>query len=266
MNRMRRRVTRRSVAAWSSGLGSLTEALHLAVTEAGDEVVVHHPHSLHEGITDGRPDKAEATLDERRAHRIRLTRPGGEIPQRASTVLLRRPTHEAPEKVAERAVAFLEVEECPGVADRGTHFLAIADDPRILQQLRDLLAIVAGYALGVEPVERLEETGALVQDDAPGEPGLEAIEHELREQVLVAVERYAPLLVVIREHQRVVAARPAAPDDGTILHGILGKKARGIVHRAPPRGQPGATLHRCATSGWSRSRAATSPHCQKWPS
>src|SRR5256884_2521112 len=183
----------------------------------------------------------------------------------SSTVLLRRPTHEAPEKVAERAVAFLEVEECPGVADRGIHFLAIADDPRILQELRDLLAIVAGYALGVEPVERLEETGALVQDDAPGEPGLEAIEHELREQVPVAVERYTPLLVVICEHQRVVAARPAAPDHGTILHGILGKKARGIVHRAPPRGQPGATLHRCATSGWSRSRAATSLHCQKWP-
>src|SRR2546430_10213421 len=160
MNGMSRRVTRRSVAAWSSSLGSRAEALHLAVTEAGDEVVVHHPHSLHEGITDGRPDKAEATLDERRAHRVRLTRPGGEIPQGAPTVLLRRPTHEAPEKVAERAVALLEVEEGPGVADRGIHFLAIADDPRILQKLRDLLAIVAGHTLGVEPVERLEETGA----------------------------------------------------------------------------------------------------------
>src|SRR2546429_4948832 len=104
MNGMRRRVTRRSVAAWSSALGSLTEALHLAVTEAADEVVVHHPHSLHEGITDGRPDKAEATLDERRAHRVRLTRPGGEIPQRASMGLLRLPTHEAQDKVADQPV------------------------------------------------------------------------------------------------------------------------------------------------------------------
>src|SRR5947199_9141773 len=96
MNGMRRRVTRRSVAAWSSALGSRTEALHLAVTEAGDEVVVHHPHSLHEGITDGRLDKAEATVDERRAHRVRLTRPGGGSPRRAPTVLPRRPTPEAP--------------------------------------------------------------------------------------------------------------------------------------------------------------------------
>src|SRR5437016_7620417 len=243
MNGMRRRVTRRSVAAWSSALGSRTEALHLAVTEAGDEVVVHHPHSLHEGITDGRPDKAEATLDERRAHRVRLTRPGREIPQRASTVLLRRPTHEAPEKVAERAAAFLEVEEGPGVADCGIHFLAIADDARIPQKLRDLLAIVAGHTVRVEPVERLEETGALVQDDAPGEPGLEAIEHELREQVPVAVERCAPLLAVIREHQRDVAARPAAPDDGTTLHRILGNKETGIVHRSAPRGHLGAAVH-----------------------
>src|SRR6266571_3587878 len=116
MNGMRRRVTRRSVAAWSCSLGSRAEALHLAVTEAGDEVVVHHPHSLHEGIADGRPDKAEATLDERRAH-------------------------------------------------RGIHFLAIADDPRILQKLRDLLAIVVGYTLVVEPVEPLEEPGAFVQHD-----------------------------------------------------------------------------------------------------
>src|SRR5436853_7630346 len=114
MNGMRRRVTRRSVAAWSSGLGSLTEALHLAVTEAGDEVVVHHPHSLHEGITDGRPDKAEATLDARRAHRVRLTRPGREIPQRASTPLPRRPPHAAPEQRAERAAPFLACEERPG--------------------------------------------------------------------------------------------------------------------------------------------------------
>src|SRR5207249_11280190 len=152
-------------------------------------------------------DKAEATLDERRAHRVRLTRPGGEIPQRAPTVLLRRPTHEAPEKVAERAVAFLEVEEGPGVADRGIHFLAIADDARILQKLRDLLAIVAGHTLRVEPVERLEETGALVQDDAPGEPGLEAFEHELREQVTVAVVRCALLLVVIGAHLRGVGER-----------------------------------------------------------
>src|SRR5437879_12551855 len=135
MNGMRRRVTRRRVAAWSSALGSLTEALHLAVTEAGDEVVVHHPHSLYEGITDGRPDKAEATLDERRAHRVRLTRPGREVPQRASTVLLRRPTHEPPETVAERAVAFLQVEEGPAVTDRGRHLRSIADDARIPPQV-----------------------------------------------------------------------------------------------------------------------------------
>src|SRR5690348_5604252 len=131
MNGMRRRVTRRSVAASSSGRGSPTEALHLAVAEAGDEMVVHHAHGLHEGVTDGRPHEAEAPLRERRAHRVRLAGAGGEIAQRAPVELLGLPTHEAPEKIAERAVFFLEVEECPGIADGRVHFLAIADDTRI---------------------------------------------------------------------------------------------------------------------------------------
>src|SRR5205814_4987788 len=133
------------------------------------------------------------------------------VAQGASTVLLRGPAHEAPEKGAERAALPLEREECPGVADGGSDLLAVADDSRVLEELRDLATIVASHALRVEPVERLEEAGALMQNDAPGEPGLEAVEHELREQVPVAVERDAPLLVVVSEHQRVIAARPAAP-------------------------------------------------------
>src|SRR5712691_7002165 len=128
MNGMRRRVTRRSVAASSSGRGSPTEALHLAVTEAGDEVVVHHADGLHEGVADGRSHEAEVSLGECRAHRVRLPGAGGEIAQRAPAKLLRLPADEVPEKGAERAVRFLEPEECPGIADRGIHFLAIAHD------------------------------------------------------------------------------------------------------------------------------------------
>src|SRR6185437_2219218 len=167
MNGMRRRVTRRRVAASSSGTASPTEALHLAVTEAGNEVVVHHAYRLHERIADGRPDEAEVPLDERRAHRVRLPGAGGEIAQRAPAKLLRRPADEAPEKGAERAVLLLELEECPGIPDRGIHFMAIAHDSGVLQDLRDFLAVESDHALGVEPVEYLQEAGALVQDDAP---------------------------------------------------------------------------------------------------
>src|SRR2546425_8206242 len=84
MNGMRRRVTRRSVAASSSGRGSPTEALHLAVTEAGDEVVVHHADGLHEGVADGRSHEAEVSLGECRAHRVRLPGAGGRSEEHTS--------------------------------------------------------------------------------------------------------------------------------------------------------------------------------------
>src|SRR6266404_146909 len=119
MNGMRRWVTRRSVAASSAGKGSPTEALHLAVTEAADEVVVHHADGLHEGVADGRSHEAKAPLGEGRAHRVRLPGAGGKIAQCAPAKLFGLPADEVPEKGAERAVRFLEVEECPGIPDRG---------------------------------------------------------------------------------------------------------------------------------------------------
>src|SRR2546430_868502 len=184
------------------------------MAEAGDEVVIHHAHRLHERVADGRSHEAEAPLEESGAHGVRFPGARRKVAQGASTVLLRGPAHEAPEKGAERAALPLEREECPGVADGGSDLLAVADDSRVLEELRDLAAIVASHALRVEPVERLEEAGALVQNDAPGEPGLDAVEHELREQVRIAPQRHAPLLVVIGEHQRVIAARPATLDHG----------------------------------------------------
>src|SRR6185295_12786745 len=217
MNGMRRRVTRRRVAASSSGTASPTEALHLAVTEAVDEVVVHHADGLHECVADGRSHEAVVPLDECRAHRVRLPGAGGEIAQRAPAKLFRLPADEAPEKGAERAVRFLELEECAGIPDRGIHFLAIAYDSGVLQDLRDFLAVESDHALGVEPVEYFQEAGALVQDDAPGESGLEAVEYELREQLPLAPQGHAPLLVVVGEHQGIVGARPAAFDHGPAI-------------------------------------------------
>src|SRR2546422_11626284 len=214
MNGMRRRVTRRMVAASSSGMGSLTQVLHLAVTEAGDEVVVHHAHRLHERIADGRSDEAEAALRQGVAHRVGFTGARREVAEGAAAILFGSPAHGAPEKHAERPVPCLELEERAGVRYRRMHLLAVAHDAGVLEELCDPLAIVTGHALRVEPVECLEEAGAFVQDDAPGEPGLKAIEHELREQIPVAPQGHAPLLVVIGEHQRVVTARPATLDHG----------------------------------------------------
>src|SRR5207247_3082725 len=88
----------------------------------------------------------------------------------------------APEKRPERPFPNLKLEETTGVRDRRLDLLAVAHDARILEELGDLLAVVACHALGIEAVEDLEEASAFVQDSAPGKPGLEAVQHELREQ------------------------------------------------------------------------------------
>src|SRR6267142_4588974 len=151
MNGMRRRVTRRRVAASRPGIGSLTAVLQLAVAEAGDEVVIHHAHRLHEGIADGRPDEAEATRRQGVAHRVGFTGARREVAERAAVILFGSPAHEAPEKRAERPVRCRELEERAGVRYRRMHLLAVAHDAGVLEELRDLLAIVAGHPLRVEP-------------------------------------------------------------------------------------------------------------------
>src|SRR5438093_7542746 len=62
----RRRHTR-LVSDWSSDVCSSDLALssQLAVAVAGDEMVVHHSHRLHERVTNRGPDKPKASLDQR---------------------------------------------------------------------------------------------------------------------------------------------------------------------------------------------------------
>src|SRR5690348_8312690 len=189
------------------------------MTEARHEVIVHHPDRLHERIADGGPDEAKPALGEGFAHCVRLSAAGWQVSQGAPTILLGRPAYEAPEKGAETTFLLLELEECAGIADGRAHLLPVSHDSWIFQYLFDLSGVVARHPRGVESVEHLEKAGALVEDYAPREPRLEPVEHELREQLTIAVERHTPFLVVVGEHQGIVVTGPAAFDHGPrILH------------------------------------------------
>src|SRR5205085_2203903 len=99
---------RRAGRPWGDGAARLAEpvpegttilpdrSLQLRVAEAGDEVVVHHPHRLHERVADGRSDEAESALDERLAHAVGLLGARRELAQRAARVLFGRAADEAP--------------------------------------------------------------------------------------------------------------------------------------------------------------------------
>src|ERR1039458_4110578 len=85
--------------------------------ETVHRMIVDHPGGLHEGVTNGRPDKGEAALLKVLTHGIALLRarrhlvaPG--IPHRA-------PTHETPDVGIEGAELLLYREEGLGIGHRG---------------------------------------------------------------------------------------------------------------------------------------------------
>ena len=92
-----------------------------------------------------------------------------------------------------------QVQYRPGVGDRRVHLARVADDARVGHQPGAVGVVEAGDLLGVEPGERLTEGGPLAQDRDPGEPGLEGLEGDPLEEGRLAVDRDAPLVVVVGE-------------------------------------------------------------------
>src|SRR5207244_1933306 len=119
------------------GLARGGETPQLGVSETGDEVVVHHPHRLHERVANRRSHEAEATLPELRTHAVGLPRPRGNLPQCFASMLLRHAAHKAPQERVEGAVCLLKVQEGAGVGQCGLDLLAVAHDPGVLQQSAD---------------------------------------------------------------------------------------------------------------------------------
>ncbi len=102
----------------------------------------------------------------------------------------------------------------------GLDLAAVADDARVAEQPLDVARAHPRHAVEVEAVERVAERFALAQDREPGEPRLEPFEADLLEEAPVFADRKAPLLVVVGDVQRIVAApRAAAGFDRARGHG-----------------------------------------------
>ena len=106
----------------------------------------------------------------------------------------------------------LDGEHGVGVRDGGLDLRAVADDPRIGEQALDVRSRKAGDCLRVEARERAAISLPLAQDRHPREPRLRSFERQVLEQMTIVVRRYAPLLVVIGDHQ-VVVSRPGTTRD-----------------------------------------------------
>ena len=118
-----------------------------------------------------------------------------------------------PDEFGEVFAGLLHVEVGAGAADGGFDLEAGADDAGVVEEAEDVGFFEAGYLFGVEVFEGLHEGFALVEDDAPGEAGLEAVKHEVLPEFAAVVDGDAPLFVVVGLHDG-GGVGPGAAGDG----------------------------------------------------
>src|SRR5258708_3080397 len=159
----------------------------LPMSKAIDEMVIHHPDSLHVRIDNRRTYEVETAALEILAHGVRLAGVSGNLPHGPPTVLERATVDEAPLVRVETAELRLDFEKRLGVLDRRFDLRSVAHDTRVSQQRRDLPLVVAGDLLGIEAVKGAPVGVPLPEDRAPTQSRLRSLEDEEFEKDAIIV-------------------------------------------------------------------------------
>jgi hypothetical protein len=205
------------------------------------DVVVHDAGGLHERVDRRRADETEAAPLELLRQRRRLRGRCGHLGQRLQPLLPGR-GRGRPHELGQAA---RQLERRLRVSDRCLDLAAVPDDRRVAEQPQDIGLGVVRDRCQVEAGESAPESIPLAQDRDPREARLEALQRQQLEQAAVALERPAPLVVVVGPVERVVAA-PAAPRDSV-----------GVDYEVNSRCARSARCGSCRDRG--RSRSASRP-------
>jgi hypothetical protein len=192
--------------AGSTGKGrpaanSLAIWRHLAISEAIQQVIVHHPYRLHKGIADCRANEAEPALEQVFAHGARFVSFGFEVSYTVQGVLDRLAADKLPDVAIEAAELFLDLEECLGVGDGRGDLEPVAHNAGIVHEPLDLVRIEARDLRRIKAVECLAIRLALVEDRGPAQTGLGPFKNQELEEHSVVVLRNSPFFVVVGDHR-----------------------------------------------------------------
>src|SRR5262249_19623806 len=105
----------------------------------------------------------------------------------------------------------------------------VADDARIPEQAAHLAGTEARDLLGIEAGERRAVGLALVEDRAPREAGLGALEDQELELLAIVVDRRSPFAIVVRDHQGIIR-RPLA---ASLLRHLAPRRLRAAPGSVP---------------------------------
>jgi hypothetical protein len=173
-------------------------------------VVVGDAYGLHPGVDDDRADEFEAAFLEGFGDVFGEWGFGGDGAFELNGFV----ACHSPYEFGEVFAGLLHVEVGAGTADGGFDLGARANDAGVFEEAQDVGFFEAGYLFGIEVFEGLHEGFALVEDDAPGEAGLEAVEHEVLPELAAVVDGDAPLFVVVGLHDGGGIGGPGAAGDG----------------------------------------------------
>src|SRR5579864_2220945 len=189
-------------------LSSDTRLPQFTISETLNQVIVHHSHGLHEGITDRAAHKFETTVFQVLAHVIRFGGFCRNLLDRFPGVLLRLVIHETPNILVKRAELSLHCQEHSRILDGSLDLQPVANDPRIRQQALSLFLAIFGNDGRIEFVKGYPVVLALLQNCFPTQTRLRSFEDQELEQKPVVVDWHAPLVIVILNVQ--IALRPPA--------------------------------------------------------
>src|SRR4029077_11365640 len=143
----------------------------------------------------------------------------------------------------QRVQAVGQAERGARVGDHRADLGPVPDDAAVGHQPGEVLVAEGGHDAGVEPREGGAEVLPLAQDRQPGQPGLEALQAEPLEDGRVAVQRAAPLLVVVRD----VLGGTQPPRAAQLS--VLGRSRPVLAHQ-PCSSAAATDSSSCSPAGW----------------
>jgi DNA-binding transcriptional ArsR family regulator len=193
-----------------SRMPELDHVLSPGCPKTSIEMVVDHTDSLHEGIDDGRPYELPSACAQRLGQSLGLGRRDRIVAVRLRPRMPHRLVR--PHEVDKRLACVVHCEQCLGIDDGRGHLLPIANDAGIRQQPLNVGRPIGRHLRRIESIEGTSITLALAQDGDPGQTSLCTVEDEFLEQFPLIADGPTPVVVVIRDVQRVVP-RPTTTND-----------------------------------------------------
>src|SRR3989454_7069799 len=180
------------------------------ISEAVDEVIVHHSDCLHMCIYNSGTHEGESAVFQVLAEDIGFAGGGGNLLHDFPAVHFGFSADKAPRIRIKTSEFLLNCEKRRRVAYSRLDFLPVSNDPWIEQQLLNAFLRISRHFVGVELAESAAIAFTLVEDDRPAQSGLRPFQNKELEMCNVIVDRHAPFPIVIFEHQGIVFADPPA--------------------------------------------------------